>query len=267
LDGIKSYCRFLKTRSIEGCYTKMAASIFIGTSGWKYKHWDGVFYPKDLRKKDQLNYYFQQFDTVELNNSFYRQPSVEQFREWKKAVPENFLFAVKANRFFTHLKKLNVQAVDVDDFLSKCNGLEKKLGPILFQLPPSWKVNTQRLEHFLALLPKSYRFTFEFRNDTWYSPEVYQLLEKHNASFCIYELDGHQSPLTVTADFIYIRLHGPGAKYQGSYTDKNLQEWVNFIQDKVKEGKDVYIYFDNDQEGYAAFNAQRLRELLTENSQ
>lgn len=236
--------------------------IYIGTSGWKYKHWNGVFYPKELKQKDQLHYYYQLFNTVELNNSFYRQPTAENFSAWRAAVPAGFTYAVKANRYFTHLKKLKVNAEEIEEFLNNSAYLKEKLGPILFQLPPHWHINTERLAHFLALLPKGFRYVFEFRNQTWYHEEVNDLLANYNAAFCIYELAGHSSPLSVTADFVYVRLHGPGAKYQGSYNDETLKTWANFAENMVNSDKDIYIYFDNDQAGYAAFNAKRLNEMV-----
>ena len=236
--------------------------IHIGTSGWKYKHWNNTFYPTEVKGDAQLAYYATLFNTVELNNSFYRQPSISNFLHWKEAVPKDFSYAVKANRFFTHMKKLKVEANDVNDFIDKVNHLGEKLGPILFQLPPSWKINLDRLAYFLNLLPKGYRYVFEFRNATWYNKEINELLAAKNVAFCIYELDGHLSPLTITADFVYIRLHGPGAKYQGSYQDKDLETWVTFIRQQANAGKDVFVYFDNDQAGYAAFNAKRLKDLL-----
>jgi uncharacterized protein YecE (DUF72 family) len=239
-------------------------NMFIGTSGWKYKHWNGVFYPSDLKQKDQLNYYHQIFNTVELNNSFYRQPSIENFDAWRQAVPKHFSFAVKANRYFTHLKKLKVSAADVEGFLGRVSHLKQTLGPVLFQLPPGWKINLERLESFLKLLPQSFRYAFEFRNATWYHPEVYHLLTRYNVAFCIYELDGHISPSIQTADFVYVRLHGPGAKYQGSYNNETLTLWADFAKSTIKAGKDIFLYFDNDQNGYAAFNAQQLLLLSTD---
>jgi uncharacterized protein YecE (DUF72 family) len=242
---------------------KKQAKIYIGTSGWKYKHWDTIFYPDDLKKTDQLSYYHSIFNTVELNNSFYRQPSASNFENWKNSVPSDFVFAVKGNRFFTHLKKLSVSKFELLPFLDNAACLEDKLGPILFQLPPKWQINTERLANFLELLPRNYRYTFEFRNHTWYSKEVYDLLSRYNCAFCIYELAGHLSPLPITADFVYIRLHGPGDKYQGSYSTKNLTTWANFITQRIEEKRDVYIYFDNDQAGYAAFNAISLKEMVS----
>jgi len=235
---------------------------YIGTSGWKYRHWEGNFYPDDLKKKDQFKYFTEHFDTVELNNSFYRQPSIDNFKQWQLQSPKNFTYAVKANRYFTHLKKLKVEQAEILDFLEASEGLENKLGPILFQLPPKWKLNTERLERFLEMLPKKHRYTFEFRNPSWYHDDVFTLLAKYNCAFCIYELVGHQSPILSTADFVYIRLHGPEGKYQGSYNNNSLTKWNNMLISWIKEGKDVYLYFDNDQAGYAAFNALEIKKMI-----
>lgn len=208
-------------------------SIYIGTSGWKYKHWKGTFYPPGLKEKDELTYYLDFFNTVEINYSFYRQPSATNFSNWKIAVPDQFIFSVKANRYFTHLKKLNTDVATLSKFIDSVAHLEDRLGPILFQLPPKWKVNLERLKDFIQLLPSSFRYAFEFRNHTWYTDEVNQLLSNHNIAFCIYELAGHLSPLTVTADFVYIRLHGPGAKYEGSYQDKALKNGHHLQKNKL----------------------------------
>jgi uncharacterized protein YecE (DUF72 family) len=237
-------------------------TIYIGTSGWKYKHWNKVFYPAQLKEVDQLQYYYEHFDSVELNNSFYREPTAENFERWKKAVPRGFKYAVKANRYFTHLKKLKVTRSEIEAFLAKVMHLEECLGPVLFQLPPSWKINLERLEDFLKLLPSGIHYTFEFRNQSWYGAALYKLLTTYHCAFCIYELDGHLSPLPVTTDFVYIRLHGPGAKYQGSYDTESLMKWAKFAQTYQQQGKDVYLYFDNDQAGYAAFNALAIKKIV-----
>jgi len=234
---------------------------YIGTSGWKYRHWEGTFYPDNIKKKDQFKYFSEHFDTVELNNSFYRQPSPDNFKQWKSQSPKKFTYAVKANRYFTHLKKLNVEKTEILDFLNACEKLDNKLGPILFQLPPKWKLNTERLKRFLKMLPKAHRYTFEFRNHSWYHDDVFALLKKYNCAFCIYELEGHQSPVLSTADFVYIRLHGPNGKYQGSYSKKALTKWSKAIKAWNKEKKDVYLYFDNDQAAYAAFNAMEIKKI------
>lgn len=232
--------------------------IYIGTSGWHYKHWKGNFYPEDTSDAEQFNYYIQHFNTVEINNSFYMLPAAKTFASWRQAAPRDFIFSVKASRFITHMKKLKVDRNSIREFFSRIDRLKEKLGPVLFQLPPRWKVNTQRLEQFLEKLPTGYQYVFEFRDHSWYTKEVYQLLSKFNCSFCIYELEHHRSPLQVTADFVYVRLHGPGNKYQGNYTLRTLRKWKKRAAGWLHAHKTVYIYFDNDQKGYAAFNAQAL---------
>jgi uncharacterized protein YecE (DUF72 family) len=236
--------------------------IHIGTSGWHYKHWKGTFYPADTKDKEQLSKYIAYFKTVEINNSFYRLPEPETFTLWKKSVPEDFLFVVKASRFITHMKKLKDVSDSLHLLLKNASHLKEKLGPILFQLPPGWKCNKDRLSDFLKRLPEGYRYAFEFRNHTWYDEAVYDLLQQYNCAFCIYELDHHTSPLKVTADFVYVRLHGPKGKYQGSYTKRQLATWMKRCKQWNESGKEVFVYFDNDQEGYAAFNALTLQESL-----
>jgi len=157
------------------------------------------------------------------------------------------------------MKKLKNTSENVAKFITNVSVLEEKLGPILFQLPPNWKQNRGRLQDFLEHLPSGYRYAFEFRNASWYTDEVYELLEKHNCAFCIYELDGHLSPLRITADFVYIRLHGPKGKYQGSYSQHELAKWKENI---LSWSKETYIYFDNDQNGYAVFNAKQLKTMF-----
>jgi uncharacterized protein YecE (DUF72 family) len=240
----------------------MQGEIHIGTSGWSYKHWNGVFYPPELKPSRHFDFYAKTFDSVEINNSFYRLPAKSVFDMWRRAAPRGFLFAVKASRFVTHMKKLNLDREGISKLFSHTDHLKETLGPILFQLPPHWKVNTERLRSFLGILPTQYQYAMEFRNPTWYCEEVYQILEQFNVAFCIYELEQHLSPLKVTADFVYIRLHGPGAKYQGSYSDEVLKEWAVRMRRWRRQGKNVFIYFDNDQAGYAAFNAATLRGMF-----
>ncbi|MCC9135921.1 DUF72 domain-containing protein [Pontibacter silvestris] len=242
----------------------MERKIHIGTSGWHYKHWMGNFYPPDLKPKDFTNHYMNFFRTVEINNSFYKLPSAQTFANWRASVPPEFIFAVKGSRFITHMKKLKDPQQSIARFFENVNALEEKTGPILFQLPPFWQVNEERLASFLAALPPYYRYTFEFRHPSWYKPEILNLLCQHNAAFCIYELEWHMSPIEVTADFVYVRLHGPEHKYSGSYSDETLSWWANNCLQWQQQGLDVYIYFDNDQNGYAAFNAKRLQELVQE---
>jgi len=209
-----------------------------------------------------LNHYVQHFDSVEVNNTFYKLPRVEVLRAWSSAVPKDFCFAVKASRFITHNKKLIDPQNFLDKFLPAIEVLGGKLGPILFQLPPKWKVNADRLQQFLAALPRYHRYTFEFREPSWNTPQVMDILRKHNAAYCIYELAGFLSPIEITADWAYVRLHGPGNKYQGSYGRSALTEWAGLIAKWSTRLKAVYCYFDNDDSGYAVHNALELKKLV-----
>lgn len=210
-----------------------------------------------------LEYYSQQFDTVELNNSFYRLPTETAFDNWRESTPASFVFAVKASRFLTHQKKLKDPEPALQNFLPRASRLSTKLGPLLFQLPPRWQVNPGRLEGLLEALPRDLRCTFEFRDLSWIQPEISKLLARFGAAFCIYELAGYHSPLTVTSEFAYVRLHGPGlGKYQESYSTDRLRRWSKQIEAWAKELAAIYIYFDNDQAGYAARNALELKQLV-----
>lgn len=240
----------------------MATRIHIGTSGWHYKHWVGTFYPPKWPASKMFGFYQQYFDTVELNNSFYRLPTVEAFRAWRNSAPSGFCFAVKGSRFLTHNKKLKEPEQALQNLLPRAEILGEKLGPILFQLPPKWKVNVERLERFLDALPKHNRYAFEFREPSWNCDEVYRVLRRHNAAYCIYELAGFQSPILLTANFTYIRLHGPGGKYQGCYAEENLKQWADRIGHWSRELRGIYVYFDNDDSGFAPRNALELRKLI-----
>src|SRR5512146_1105960 len=206
------------------------AKVHIGTSGWHYKHWCGPFYAEKLPAAKMLEFYVRHFDTVELNNSFYKLPAVAAFRGWRDSTPPGFCFAVKASRFITHNKKLKDPENALQNFLPRAAELGPKLGPILFQLPPRWRVNVERLEEFLSVLPGRHHYVFELREPTWHSDRVYETLHRHNAALCIFHLAGFQSPVELTADFTYLRLHGPGGKYQGSYSHE-LVEWAQRIRD------------------------------------
>jgi uncharacterized protein YecE (DUF72 family) len=240
----------------------MIANIRIGTSGWHYKHWVGKFYPEKFAASKMLAYYYERFGSVEINNSFYMLPKIETLGCWRDATPKNFEFAIKASRFLTHNKKLKEPENALNNFLPRAEALGEKLGPILFQLPPKWRLNLDRLTEFLAALPAYHSYTFEFREPSWLTPPVYDLLRKHNAAFCIYELAGFHSPIEVTADWTYIRLHGPGGKYQGSYSDEILATWADRVIAWSKHLRSIYVYFDNDQAGYAAFNALTLKRMV-----
>ena len=236
--------------------------IHIGTSGWHYKHWCGPYYGQKLPASKMLACYYQDFDTVEINNSFYKLPNESTFAKWREDTPRNFCFAVKASRFITHMKKLKDPENALENFIPRAEALQEKLGPILFQLPPHWPGNLGRLETFLQALPKKHRYTFEFREPSWHRDDVYDLLRRHNAAFCIYELDRFQSAAVITADWTYVRLHGPGGKYQGSYSTQQLRSWADRIRQWSSRLRAVYVYFDNDQAAYAVHNALELKRLV-----
>ncbi len=236
--------------------------IHIGTSGWSYDHWKGPFYPEDLPNNQMLDYYLRHFQTVEINSSFYHLPRKQTLEHWREAVPAGFLFAAKASRYITHMKKLKDPGKSVATFLERISVLEDKLGPILFQLPPRWHLNVQRLTTFLDALSSEFRYAFELRDQSWLNEQVYALLARHNAAFCIYELDGFLSPKKITTDFVYVRLHGPDGPYQGSYDDPALAGWAGAFSTWSAQGRGIFCYFDNDQAGYAAQNAARLRSML-----
>lgn len=240
----------------------MAAEIRIGTSGWHYKHWVGTVYPPRWPASKMLAWYQERFDTVEINNSFYRLPSAGALEQWRSSTPPGFCFAVKGSRFLTHMKKLKDPVPGLEKFFLAVDLLKEKLGPVLFQLPPNFELKLERLEGFLEALPRWHRYAFEFRNETWNHPDVLRLLRRHNAAYCPFHLAGYQSPIEITADITYIRLHGPGGKYQGSYDDEALGTWARRIAGWRQDLKAIYVYFDNDDSGYAAHNALRLRELV-----
>jgi len=237
--------------------------IFIGTSGWTYDHWQGIFYPDDLVKTKWLDYYCQHFDTVELNASFYYLPKPQTFVSWRKKTPDNFLFSVKASRYITHIKKLRNIKEPWKRFITSAKELKEKLGPILFQLPPSLKVNPKVLEDFLKILPKKrYCYTIEPRNQTWFCEKVYKTLKKYNIALCIASTPNYPTTEIVTANFVYLRLHGSKDLYASKYTEKELKNWARKIKKWQSQNLDIYVYFDNDAYGYAVENAKRLKELI-----
>jgi len=236
--------------------------LFIGTSGYSYDHWKGVFYPTDIPSSKWLEHYIKHFSTVELNNTFYRLPKPEAFKSWGKRVPAKFIYAVKASRFITHIKRLNDCRQPLKLFLSRAKFLGKKLGPILYQLPPKWKCNVERLESFVKLLPKGGIYVFEFRDPSWFNDEVYSILKKNKLSFCVYSMPGGECPHVVTSKVVYIRMHGGSVLYGSNYSEKELKDIASKIRVHLKNGLDVYIYFNNDARGYAVRNAKKLKRLL-----
>ncbi|EPR43981.1 protein of unknown function DUF72 [Desulfovibrio sp. X2] len=236
----------------------------VGTSGWSYAHWHGPFYPEDLGQDGELGYYARRFRSVEVNATFYRLPEAHTVRAWREQAGPGFVFACKASRYATHMKKLKAPGRSTGKLFAVLREFGEALGPVLFQLPPRWSLNLPRLRAFLAVLPEGLRCAFELRDRSWIVPSVLDLLEKAGAAFCIYELAGYRSPREVTAPFVYLRLHGPGDAYQGSYADEELADWAGAARAWLEEGRDVYCYFDNDQQGFAARDAARLRDLLAD---
>jgi uncharacterized protein YecE (DUF72 family) len=241
----------------------MPARCLIGTSGWSYRHWRGPFYPSSMANgRDQLRFYAERFDTVEVNGTFYRLIETDTFRKWREATPAGFVFACKGSRYITHMKRIKEPERAVGRYFERVEALEDKLGPIVFQLPARFNPDRARLASFLEALPADYRYAFEFRGPAWFQPEILELLAARNVALCLYEFAGQQAPLEVTAEFVYIRLHGPGGPYQGSYGDAALRTWAKRIRGWSKAGLDVYCYFDNDDSGYAPHNALRLQGML-----
>ena len=234
----------------------------IGTSGWHYRHWRGVYYPRELASSRWLGFYVRDFDCVEVNNSFYRFPDAATVADWCDRVSGNFRFALKASQFITHRKKLHDCREPLERFLGAAREFGERLGPILFQLPPRWRVNADRLRQFLALLPRDLRYSMEFRDPSWHTPQVYDLLAQRDVAFCQFHLDGFLSPPTVTTDLVYIRLHGPGAAYCGRYSDRELADWAARIRHWRGEGREVWLFFDNDEAGFAVGNARRILGML-----
>lgn len=235
----------------------------IGTSGWQYAHWKGPFYPGDCLQRNFLDYYATCFSTVEINNSFYKLPTKKNLCRWTDTVTEDFIFSVKASRYITHMKKLKDPGQSLSGFIKVIDILGDRAGVVLFQLPPRWHKNTERLKTFLSALPQHIRYAFEFRDPSWFDDAVYDMLAVHNAAFCIYDLKGNLSPRPVTTDFVYVRLHGPSeSAYQGSYSKRQLTYWAEKCRQWSDESKDIYCYFDNDQKGFAAKNALTLQAML-----
>ncbi|MFQ5847949.1 MAG: DUF72 domain-containing protein [Candidatus Methylomirabilales bacterium] len=240
----------------------MGGKAYVGTSGWSYPHWRGVFYPKTLPGEAWLDHYATVFETVEINNTFYHLPEATTFRQWYREPPKGFVFAVKGSRYITHMKKLHEPRAALRRFLRRVAILKEKLGPVLFQLPPRFRRNAERLAAFADCLPPRHRYAFEFRDATWFAPEVYAVLERRRLAFCVFSLKDLSCPAVITAPFVYLRLHGPGARYGGKYSEGELKAWAGRIREWLGDGLDVYSYFNNDERGYAVANARRLRELV-----
>lgn len=241
----------------------LSNSLYVGTSGWTYADWRGRFYPKDIPRKEWLHWYATQFLATEINGSFYRTPSIEAVRAWHDATPANFRFAWKASKFITHWKRLSPKSENsIELMLSRLKELKRKCGPVLFQLPPRFVADHERLAIFLESLPRQYLYAFEFRHESWYAEQILCLLRDNNIALCLSDHHDAPSPWIVTADYVYVRGHGPTGKYKGSYAKNKLQAWAKQLKSWRRAKKSVYVFFDNDQKSAAPRDAARLSALI-----
>ena len=236
--------------------------IHVGCSGWVYKHWRGLFYPEGLPQKRWFERYAEEFDTVEINASFYRLPLASTFEGWRDKAPPRFHYAVKVNRFITHMKKLLDCREEVDRFIELARPLGAKLGPLLYQLPPSLHKNLERLESFLSWLPSDLEQVVEFRHKSWYDEDVPALLDRYGVGFVAHDLKGLVSPRWASGRTAYVRFHGAAGKYWGRYSDEALIEWTDWCIDQARLGRSVWFYFNNDIHGHAIEDARTLRSMV-----
>jgi uncharacterized protein YecE (DUF72 family) len=239
-------------------------AVYVGTSGWSYAHWEGVMYAHGTPPRERLGVYVRHFATVEVNSTFYRWPGARAFRSWFERTPEEFLFGVKAPRGMTHGSKLYAPEKWVGRIARDLAGLRHKRGVLLVQLPPALSYDYPRLAYFLTCLPAAQRVAVEFRHPSWHREDVFALLERHGAGYCVMSGAGLPCVLRATARFVYARLHGPdhGHLYGGSYTDDDLRWWAARVREWEAQGRDVLVYFNNDGGGNAVRNAATLKRLL-----
>lgn len=235
--------------------------IHIGTSGWQYDSWRRRFYPKDLPQAQWLPFYAERFETVEVNNTFYRLPKRETFVRWREVTPPGFLVTVKASRFITHIKRLKEPADSVRMFYERAEGLGDKLGPVLFQLPPRFNADLERLDTFLDVLPRHVPAAFEFRDASWETDEIRALLDEHGAALVLADRPGRRVPMIVTGGRSYIRFH-QGQRLSPHYRREKLRRWADRIA--ALPAREVYIYFNNDPDGAAVRDADTMRTLLAQ---
>jgi uncharacterized protein YecE (DUF72 family) len=240
----------------------MGVKYYVGTSGWVYPHWRNVFYPPKLARSKWLEFYTDHFSSVELNNSFYRLPSERSFSNWRDTSPDAFRYSVKVSRFITHIKRLKDIAEPLETFVNRARNLSEKLGPLLYQLPPNMHRNDELLESFLAVLPNDFRHVIEFRHETWFEEKVFDTLRRYGIGFCVFDMPDFTCPLLATSDIAYIRFHGSSTLYSSSYSDDELDKWVKRIVLLSEDLNAMYIYFNNDAEGFAVRNAQTLSRKL-----
>jgi uncharacterized protein YecE (DUF72 family) len=236
-------------------------SVRVGCSGWQYRHWRGVFYPDALPASRWLEFYAREFDTVEVNNTFYRLPEAATFARWRTRVPAGFAMAVKASRYLTHLKRLKDPAEPLQRLFERAARLGPALGPVLYQLPPRWPRDVARLTTFLDALP-DHPQAVEFRDPDWYADDVLTSLRAHGVALCVHDMAGSASPRPGQGPFVYLRLHGPERRYDGRYPDARLREWAAWLSARARSGVTCYVYFNNDGGGHAPRDAARLRAML-----
>jgi uncharacterized protein YecE (DUF72 family) len=237
--------------------------IWVGTSGWSYDGWRGPLYPETLSKKNWLQYYASQFNSTEINASFYRTPTFEAVRAWRKQTPRDFQFAWKASKFITHWKRLTPKCKNSIALMrTRLVKLGPKAGAVLFQLPPQFAKDAARLGAFLEMLPRRYRYAFEFRHKSWYDDEALDVLRSHDAALCISDHADAPAPWQVTAPHVYVRGHGPSGRYHGSYPAGTLRRWADAVMAWQAERRDVFVYFDNDQKAAAPRDARRLMAMI-----
>ncbi len=233
----------------------------IGCSGWSYKHWRGNFYPKALPASRWLEHYASCFDTVELNNTFYRLPSESAVRGWSGRSPPGFSFSVKVSRLITHYSRLRGVEEALQTFLDRIRPLGDRLGPLLYQTPPAFARDDARLSAFLSLLPPGLVHAFEFRNDSWWVDPVFDILREHGAAFCIYNMGEVSTPVVATCPDVYVRFHGPESSYASSYSEAALADWRRRL-DSLSGGERAWVYFNNDVGGHAPRDALTLKRLV-----
>lgn len=232
---------------------RSTGKILIGTSGWHYASWRGPFFPPGLMVKHQLQFYASQFETTELNGVFYRTPTEAAVKGWREKT-----------KFITHWKRLSERSTNSLELMeSRLELLGEKAGPVLFQLPPNFTADPARLRQFIGMISPGRRYAFEFRHPSWYVAEIFRILSRHNIALCISDHHDAPSPWEQTADFIYLRGHGPGGKYRGHYSNATLSKWSQRIDVWRASGSDIFVYFDNDQKSAAPLDAAKLRVMQT----
>jgi uncharacterized protein YecE (DUF72 family) len=234
----------------------------VGCSGWQYRHWRGLFYPPGLPQREWLSHYASRFNTVEINSTFYGLPSEESVSRWGQMVGDDFIFTVKGGRLITHTRRLATVDAEVDRFCQRMRLLQHKLGPVLWQLPPSLQRDDRRLEGFLGTLAPDVQHVVEFRHISWWHPEVYGLLKAFRVAICCLDMPGLTSPAVCTADCVYVRFHGREHLYNGSYDVPTLNEWATTLVGMLPVGGRAYAYFNNDAHAYATENALTFAHML-----